>query len=143
MDDVILAGGRVFNGLLAGTYLAFAIAVMPALHNQPDDVFVRVMNRISVVIVNPVFLAIFLGAPIITAAFAWSNRTPLAFGALAAALLALLVTVIANVPLNDALAATGNRDAFETPWLIWHAIRTAAATVAFVLLCLGSAQSLP
>ena len=143
MDDVILAGGQVFNGLLAGTYLAFAIAVMPALRNQPDDVFVRVMNRISVVIVNPVFLAIFLGAPIITAAFVWSNRTPLAYGALAAALLALLVTVIANVPLNEALAATGNRDAFERPWLIWHAIRTASATAAFVLLCLGSAATFP
>ena len=139
MDDVVLAGGRVFNGLLAGTYLAFAIAVMPALHNQPDDVFVRVMNRISVVIVNPMFLAIFLGAPIMTAAVAWGQRTPLAFGAFAAALVALLVTVAANVPLNDALADTGNRDAFETPWLIWHAIRTASATAAFVLLCLGSA----
>ena len=56
VDDVILAGGQVLNGLLAGIYLAFVVAVMPALHSLPDDIFVTVMNRISVVIVNPVFL---------------------------------------------------------------------------------------
>ena len=56
MDDVLLAGGQALNGLLAGVYLAFVVAVMPALHGLPDDTFVRVMNRINVVIVNPAFL---------------------------------------------------------------------------------------
>lgn len=139
MDDVLPASGRVLNGLLAGIYLAFLVAVMPALHGQPDDVYVRVMNRINVVIVNPVFLAIFLGAPALAAAILWWHRNPIAVGALAAAAVALLITVLANVPLNDALAATGNREAFETPWLIWHAIRTTSAIAALVLLSLPGA----
>ena len=40
MGDALLAGGRVLNGLLAGAYLAFAVAVMPALHRVPDETFV-------------------------------------------------------------------------------------------------------
>jgi uncharacterized membrane protein len=141
MDDVVLATGRVLNGLLAGTYVAFLVAVMPALHDQPDDVFVKVMNRINVVIVNPAFLALFLGAPALAAATLWWHRNPVVVGALVAAVAAVLITAFANIPLNDALASTGDRQAFETPWLVWHGIRTAAATAAFVLLCLPRATS--
>ena len=139
MDEAVLAGARVLNGLLAGTYLAFLVAVMPALHGQPDDVFVPVMNRINVVIVNPAFLALFLGAPALAAATLYWHRNPVVVGALVAAVVAVLLTVVANVPLNDALAADGDRQAFETPWLVWHSIRTVAATAAFVLLCLPRA----
>lgn len=48
MDDVLLAGTRALNGLLAGTYVAFLVAVMPALRGAPDDTFIEVMNRINV-----------------------------------------------------------------------------------------------
>ncbi len=139
VDDVVLAGARVLNGLLAGTYVAFLVAVMPALHDQPDDVFVKVMNRINVVIVNPAFLALFLGAPALAAATLWWHRNPVVVGGLVAAVAAVLITAFANIPLNDALASTGDRQAFETPWLVWHAIRTASATTAFLLLCLPRA----
>src|SRR4051794_1973382 len=135
-SDVLLATGRVLNGLLAGLYLAFAVAVMPALHGLDDDTFSRVMNRVNVVILNPVFLLVFLGAPAVAVALAVVRRDPLTVAAAVAALVALVVTVAANVPLNDALAAGGTRDAFETPWLVWHGVRTAAATGACVLLCL-------
>jgi uncharacterized membrane protein len=73
MDDVILAGGQALNGLLAGIYLAFVVAVMPALHGLPDDTFRHVMNRINVVIVNPAFLT-FLGAPVLAVILAAVQR---------------------------------------------------------------------
>jgi uncharacterized membrane protein len=139
VDEVVLAGGRVLNGLLAGIYVGFLVAVMPALHGQSADVFVRVMNRINVVILNPVFLVVFLGAPALAAALLWWHRNPVAVGALVAAAVALLITVIFNVPLNDALAASGDREAFENPWLVWHVVRTVSATTALVLLCLPGA----
>ena len=63
MDEVVLLAGRIVTGLLAGVYLAFLVAVMPALHGLSDEVFAAVFNRISVVIVNPAFLSLFLGAP--------------------------------------------------------------------------------
>lgn len=135
MDEVLLTAGRVLNGLLAGTYLAFVVAVMPSLHALPDDTFVRVMNRINVVIVNPVFMALFLGAPVFAVLLAVLRRDPATIAAAVAAMIALLITVAANVPLNDALAEGRPRPAFEAPWILWHDIRTAAAAAAFVLLC--------
>ena len=63
----------------------------------------------------------------------------------------LLVTFLANVPLNDDLAAV-NPDAgqgvlararadYEDPWNTWNAIRTVACTAA--LACLAWALRLP
>jgi uncharacterized membrane protein len=136
MSELVLVSARVANGLLAGVYVAFLVAVMPALHGQPDDVYVRVMNRVNVVIVNSAFLAVFLGAPLLCALNLWSYRSGVMVAALGCALIALVVTAVGNIPLNNALAAGGARQAFETPWLIWHAIRTLAALAACVLLCL-------
>jgi uncharacterized membrane protein len=134
--DLLLTGGRALNGLLAGIYVAFVVAVMPALHGLSDEGFARVMNRINVVIVNPAFLTVFLGAPVLAVALAVVRRDPIAVGAAVAAVVALVVTIALNVPLNDALANGGDRDAYETSWLLWHYLRTAAAAAAFVLLCL-------
>ncbi len=64
--DLVLALTRLLSGLLAGLYLAFSIAVMPALTRLPDDLFVLAMTRINTVIVNPAFLLLFLGAPILS-----------------------------------------------------------------------------
>jgi uncharacterized membrane protein len=136
MDDPLLTGGQALNGLLAGIYVAFVVAVMPALHGLPDDTFVRVMNRISVVIVNPAFLTLFLGAPVVAVIVAAVRRDPLTIGAAVAAVIAVLITIAVNVPLNNALADGGIRDTFETPWVRWHYVRTSAATVAFALLCI-------
>ena len=135
MDDVVLTGGQVLNGLLAGVYLAFVVAVMPALHGLPDDTFLRVMNRINVVIVNPAFLTLFLGAPVLAVVRAAVQRDPHTIAAAVAAVSAVVVTLAVNVPLNDALAHGGTRDRFEAPWVRWHYVRTGAATVAFGLLC--------
>lgn len=137
MDEWILSGARVLNGLLAGVYAAFLLAVMPALHGLPDDVFARVMNRINEVIVNPAFLLLFLGAPLLAGVLLVWERGPLAIAAAVCALAALVITFAANLPLNDALAAGGSRQAYETPWLVWHTVRTLAATGAFVLLGLA------
>ena len=135
MDEVALIGARTLNGLLAGIYLAFLVAVMPALHGQSDSVFVTVMNRVNVVIVNPVFLAVFLGAPLLALLRLRADHGAVGIIAAVAAVAALLVTVLVNVPLNDALAGGGSRADFETPWLVAHAVRTVAAVAAFALLC--------
>jgi uncharacterized membrane protein len=136
MDELALDAGRLTSGLLAGVYLAFLVAVMPALHALADDLFVRVMNRTNEVIVNPAFLVLFLGAPLTAVGLVWWHRTPMSYAAAGAAGVALLVTFAANIPLNDALARTGSRGAFETPWLVWHGVRTLAALTSFVLLTL-------
>jgi uncharacterized membrane protein len=136
MDDILLTGGQALNGLLAGIYLAFVVAVMPALHGLPDETFVRVMNRINLVIVNPALLIVFLGAPVLAVILAAVRRDPLTIAAAVAAVVAVIMTIAVNVPLNNRLADGGTRDTFETPWVRWHHFRTGAAIVAFILLCI-------
>lgn len=109
---------------------------MPALHGLPDDTFLRVMNRINVVIVNPAFLTLFLGAPVLAVTLAAVRRDPLTIAAAVAAVSAVVITIAGNVPLNAGLADGGARDTYETPWVRWHYLRTGAATFAFALLCI-------
>ncbi len=134
MPEIFLAVSRVLTGLLAGVYLAFLLAVMPALHSQPDDIFIKAMNRINVVIVNPAFMVLFLGAPIVTAVLLRWNRDAITVAAVVTAVLAVVVTVAANIPLNNALANGGSRAAFETPWIAWHVVRTLLTCASFGLL---------
>jgi len=136
MDDPLPTGGQALNGLLAGIYVAFVGAVMPVLRGRPDDTFLRVMNRINDVIVNPVFLTLFLGAPVLALILAAVRRKPLTIAAAVAALAALVITFAVHVPLNDALADGSTHDKYETPWVLWHYFRTGAASVAFALLCI-------
>lgn len=139
VDELTLYGARTLSGLLAGVYFCFAVAIMPALHRLDDATYATVMNHINEVIVNPVFLLAFLGAPALTAVcLAW-NRSPLAVAAAALGVAAMVVTFAGNIPLNDALADGGSRSAFENPWLVWHGVRTAAAIGSFALLCRASA----
>ncbi|MFD7075165.1 anthrone oxygenase family protein [Nocardioides sp. NPDC059952] len=136
MSEVVLTGARLLNGITAGIYIAFLVAFMPALHGQPDEVYARVMNRLNVVIVNPVFLAFFLGAPLLALLLLGWHRSPLAITAACLSVAAVVITFAANLPLNDALANGGAVSAYEKPWLIFHTLRTLTATGAFVLLSL-------
>ena len=99
-----------------------------------DATFAAVMNRINVVIVNPVFLTVFLGAPALAVALLVWDRSPWAIAGAALAVVTLLVTVVFNIPLNNALAAGGGRDAFETPWVLWNVVRTLTGTAGLVCL---------
>lgn len=141
MRELTLAAARVLTGLLAGVYAAFLLAVMPALHSQPDDVFIAVMNRMNVVIVNPVFMVLFLGAPFVTAVLLRWHRDAITISAVLAAVLAVVVTGAVEVPLNDALANGGSRDAYETRWIVWHVLRTLVACASFGLLVLPRTES--
>ena len=136
MDELLLVGGRVANGLLAGVYLAFAVVVMPTLRTLPDAVFLRVMTTVNRVIVGPVFMLVFFAAPALALVVAVTRRDAVSLAAGGAALLALVLTVAVHIPLNTALDAGGRRQDFEDPWTRWHLLRTGAATVACVLLCL-------
>jgi uncharacterized membrane protein len=134
MSEYVLLAARSLSGLLAGVYFAYAVSVMPALRSMEDHTFVTVMNRINVVIVNPVFLLAFLGAPVLAlVVLAW-DRDGWAIAAAVLAVLTLVITFAANVPLNDALADGGTREAFENPWTAWNIVRTVTGTASLVCL---------
>ncbi|MFD8973678.1 DUF1772 domain-containing protein [Streptomyces sp. NPDC059593] len=138
----VLGAAAVASGLVAGLLFAYVCSVMPALARSDDRVFVEVMRNINDVIQNPLFFAVFLGAPILAAVAAWQHRATGARGwTLAALVLSLgvfLVTTAGNVPLNAALATAQDpvaaRAAFEDPWVTWNLVRTLLATAGLVCL---------
>ncbi|BET49799.1 DUF1772 domain-containing protein [Kitasatospora aureofaciens] len=143
----VLVAATVAAGLMAGTFFVFACAVMPALARSDDRVYVDVMRDVNEVIQNPVFLLAFMGALVLAGLAGWqSRRTPgrwwIWAGATAYAL-AFLVTVGANIPLNDALARPGDpaalRERFEDPWVAWNVVRAALSTLATACLATGLA----
>lgn len=120
-------------GLIAGLYLGFAVAVMPALHGLGDAAFVDTMRRINVSIVNPVFLLVFFAAPVLSVAAAVVLRSPVIYTAAALG----VITVAVNVPLNDKLATGGSRADFENLWVLFNALRTLTGIGSFVCLLLS------
>jgi uncharacterized membrane protein len=110
------------------------------------------MQNINVAIVNPWFMAHFLGALVFTALAAALHAPrdgrsvlPWILAALALYLVAIVVTFAVSVPLNNQLEAARGVDTadglaaaraqFEAAWVRWNVVRSAASTGA--LGCVG------
>jgi uncharacterized membrane protein len=140
--------------LMAGLFFAFSVCVMKALAKLPAGEGMAAMQSINATILNPVFLMVFMGTTLacaltaILALVRWQQ--PGAAYLLAGSLLYLLgtflVTVVFNVPMNDALAGLGRTDphaarewaGYLTNWTAWNHVRTVtsiAATAAVFLAC--------
>jgi uncharacterized membrane protein len=143
-----LVAAAVTVGLMAGLFAAFAYAVMPGLRRVDDRAFVAAMQQINVAIINPWFLACFLGGLLFTALAGVlhldeGSRSALPWIAAGFVLYAaaLAITGRVNVPLNNALAAAGDtekitdvgsvRRQFEARWVRWNVVRAVTSTAAF------------
>jgi uncharacterized membrane protein len=137
------------SGLMAGLFFVFSNTVMAAFGRLPPANGIAAMNAINVTIVNGVFLSVFMGTAVISALlivgwlFSWvpSGGTFV----LAASLVYLIgiigVTMVFNVPMNDALAAV-QPDSTEGAalwqdylqrWTMWNHVRTMAGIGALAL----------
>ena len=142
---ITLIAATLTMGLSAGTIALYAHTIMPGLHDTNDRTFVSAFQHIDRAIINPWFMATFFGALILTAAAAIANRgTPAMrwiIAALVLYLVAVVITMAVNVPLNDAIKAAGDpihidaalvRQKFhESRWAAWTLLRVATTTPAF------------
>lgn len=141
-------------GLQAGTYFTWATGVMPGLARVDDRTFVETMQQVNLAIVNPVFLATFVGAPVLaglTVVAAPGAARPWAVAALVLAFATVVVTGAANIPLNDALEAAGRVDEmpdlaavradFETSWVRWNVVRALTSAGALGSLAMAMAMA--
>ena len=140
-------------GVIGGVFFAFSTFVMKALDALPPPHGIAAMKSINVVVLNPVFLGMFLGTAascivlILTSVLAWEK--PGAALALVGAILYLLgtflVTMICNVPRNDALAplhpsapASAHLwSEYVRVWTAWNHVRTIAAIAASAFMMLA------
>jgi uncharacterized membrane protein len=140
------------SGLVAGVFFAFSAFVMAALGRLPPDQGIAAMQSINITVINPWFFAAFFGTGavcallVIVSFIRWGE--PGTIWSLAGSLLYLfgviLVTLLFNVPLNDALEAVEPGSAegaglwtrYLAAWTAWNHVRTAAplaAAAAFIL----------
>lgn len=133
-------------GLVAGVFFAFSTFVMPALARLPPSQGIAAMQSINITAINPLFMLAIFGTAAVCIVLAVSSllkwQQPGALYLLVGSLLYLVgvvgVTVIFNVPLNDALAIADPTSpdsaslwsSFLTNWTNWNHVRTAAALAA-------------
>ncbi len=133
-------------GLMAGVFFAFSTFVMRGLGRLKPAQGIEAMQSINRTVINPWFLGVFLGTAAVCLLLAgsalWGWHQPGAVYLLAGSLLYLvgtvLVTIVFNVPMNDALErvepasneASDYWAGYLVKWTIWNHVRTAAALLA-------------
>lgn len=138
------------SGLIAGTFFAFSSFVMTALSRLPTSQGIAAMQSINIVVINPVFMTAFLGtaaACLVLTVFSFFRwQQPDGVYLLAGSLLYLigtfLVTIVFNVPLNEALAKAAADSAegadlwknYLINWTFWNHIRTIAALASMIFI---------
>ena len=130
------------SGLMAGLFFIFSVCIMTALGRLTPASGIAAMQSINVVILNGIFLSVFMGTALLSLALiaAWFLGWVPSGGmfVLAGSLLYLVgiigVTMFFNVPMNNALAAV-NPDSSEgaalwkdylVNWTMWNHARTIA-----------------
>ena len=136
-------------GVAGGFFFAFSVCVMKALGTLPPAQGIPAMQSINVVVINPGFLAVFFGTAlaclgaIVSALLRWPDPRA-SYWLLGGTLYlvgTILVTMVCNVPRNNALAALGpsSPDAaglwagYVSTWTAWNHVRTIAAVAAAML----------
>ncbi|WP_426407744.1 DUF1772 domain-containing protein [Bradyrhizobium ganzhouense] len=153
MRQVLTSGLLWFSalgcGLMAGVYFTFSTFVMTALGRLDQAAGIAAMNAINVDIVRSLFMPLFLGTTVAGVALvvmgALRLGEPGAISMIAGGGLYVIgmfvVTVVFNVPLNDALAAVQPSSpeagtlwaAYLKDWVFWNHVRTVASLVASAL----------
>jgi len=145
------------SGLVAGTFFVFSVAVMRALGQRPASEGMAAMQAINIVILNPIFLGVFLGtaiasplAALLGVLWQFPGSGYMLSGAVFYVLGSFVVTMVVNVPLNNALLAadpasdTGQKlwKNYLTNWTRWNHVRTVATLAAlfFFIMALMDAR---
>ena len=149
---VLAVLGALATGVMAGVFCAFSVLVMRGLAALPPAQGVAAMNAINSSAMTPVFMVLFLGAAGLCAGIAvvtfvlWPNEAAvrLLLGSALYLSGAFGVTVVANVPRNEALRKLepGTQEAvtywpaYVREWTRWNHVRAVASAAAAVVYAL-------
>jgi uncharacterized membrane protein len=150
LKSLILLGATFTMGLAAGVFALYAHTIMPALKTTDDRTFVASFQALDRAIINPWFMVGgFAGALVLTGLSVLTqlrqDALPWILVALALYLVTFVVTVVVNVPLNDAIKAAGDPDRItdlaqvradfhEVRWAAFNLVRVVTTTGAFASL---------
>jgi uncharacterized membrane protein len=133
-------------GLVAGVFFAFSSFVMSALAQLSAPQGIAAMQSINIAVINLSFMTVFIGTAVVCGLLGIASllqwHPPGSAYLLVGSLLYLVgtfgVTLLFNVPLNDALAVAQPDSPgaatlwahYLTRWTMWNHVRTAAAIAA-------------
>ena len=146
---LVTVAAAVGSGLMAGLFFAFSTSVIPGLKRRPNAEGIQAMQAANVAIINPVFLTVFLGTTLASAALlvtALFADQPGSAWRLVGAVLYLAgsfgLTMAYNVPLNSALAAADPHSPEGAAVWTTYVSRWTAANHVRALACAGSVVAL-
>jgi uncharacterized membrane protein len=149
---VVALLGVVGCGVMAGVFLAFSTAIMPALRLRPPAEAASAMQQINRTILNPLFGVVFGGTGlvclllVIGALFSGRAGTVwIVIGALLYLVGSIGLTMGVNVPMNNRLDAADPTSAegsrvwtdYLARWTAWNHARAMACVAATVALTVG------
>lgn len=140
-------------GLMAGVFFIFSNTVMDSLAELPLPDGVSAMQAINRTIQNPLFFVVFLG-PALTSLFLivsvlwrWNQTSSMLMlaGGLTYLIGTIAVTIVFNVPMNNALDAQAAESSaaatlwtrYLSRWTNWNHVRTLASLAATVFFTLS------
>jgi uncharacterized membrane protein len=143
-------------GIMGGIFFAFSNFVMRALAVQSPGEGIRAMQAINLQIINPLFLTVFAGTPLLLALLALTGVRHLSLpgsklllaGAVSYIVGALVITVLLNIPLNNRLALLESNSVeashfwikYLSAWVKWNHVRTVSALASTASLTLAIGQ---
>lgn len=153
----VIVAAALGSGLVAGVFFAFSSFVMAGLARLPAAQGTAAMQSINRMAVRPLFMATGFGTALVCLGLvAWAivNWGEPGFGWVLAGsasyiLGALVVTIAANVPMNEALARVDPAEAgaatawfgYVSAWTAWNHLRMLASLGAAGLFIVALMQS--
>jgi uncharacterized membrane protein len=148
LNQALLWFSAIGCGLMAGVYFAFSTFIMTSL-GRLGPAGATAMNAIDVDILKSLFMPVFLGTTLASAAlavlalFRWGEPGAVAMliGGILYVFGMFIVTMVFNVPLNNALAASDPASAagaqlwqeYLRDWTLWNHVRTITSLAASAL----------
>lgn len=139
----------VGSGLMAGVFFAFSTFVMAGLARLAPADGIAAMNAINVRAITPIFMALLFGTgflctvAMVATLIDWgeAGSVDALFGGAFYVLGAIVVTMMRNVPLNNALARIAPADPaapaiwadYLRDWTRWNHVRSITCTLASAL----------
>ncbi|MFD5537480.1 DUF1772 domain-containing protein [Streptomyces sp. NPDC127079] len=150
---VLVLLGVLGTGLVAGVFCGFSTFVMRGLASLPPAQGIAAMNAINRSALTPAFMLVFGGSAVVSAMIAvvtfvvWPDegKVVLLLGSALHLCGSFGLTVVANVPRNEALAelepgapeAAAYWPVYVREWTFWNHLRTLASAAAALVYALA------
>lgn len=156
MISTMISLSLIFCAAIFGFFYAWVCSTMWGLDAADPRIAISAMQTMNASVRNAVFAPAFFGTPLVLAATAvllWArnNKTSAKFFALSGAVylcFGLILTMLVNVPMNEALAlivipqdlyaARAIWLDYSKPWQFWNQSRTVGSGLAFLLAVIGT-----